>query len=101
VKIAANLVGFQLFPDALFCSLVSLAKKEVRHQWQVYASVRKLAVNASLRWLGVEQLNISDIHCLEWEARVVFVEMPQERFVLTVLTVYIMAPLTFNQPNKN
>jgi hypothetical protein len=66
----------------------------------VYASVRKLAVNASLRRLGVEQLNISDIHCLEWEARVVFVEMPQERFVLTVLTVYIMAPLTFNQPNK-
>jgi hypothetical protein len=58
----------------------------------VYASVCKLAVDASLHRLGVEQLNIGDVHCLEWEACVVF--------VLRVLTVYIMAPLTINQPNK-
>jgi hypothetical protein len=58
----------------------------------VYTSVCKLAVDASLHRLGVEQLNIGDVHCLEWEACVVF--------VLRVLTVYIMAPLTINQPNK-
>jgi hypothetical protein len=41
----------------------------------VYASVCKLAVNASLCSLDVEQLNISDVHRLEWEVRMVFVEM--------------------------
>jgi hypothetical protein len=39
----------------------------------VYAC--KLAVNASLCILDVEQLNISDVHRLEWEVRMVFVEM--------------------------
>jgi hypothetical protein len=81
MKIAANLARFQLSSDDLVCSLISAAKKEV---WAsailqeekldvelVYTSFRKLAVNTSLVDSDVEQLNIDNILCLKWEARVV------------------------------
>lgn len=58
--------------DAI-CDLRSIAERMIsagylRECVQVYGSVRKSAVEASFRQLGIEKLTIGDVQRLEWEA---------------------------------
>lgn len=58
--------------DAI-CDLRSIAERMIsagylRECVQVYGSVRKSAVEASFRQLGIEKLSIGDVQRLEWEA---------------------------------
>ncbi|GAV61426.1 Exo70 domain-containing protein [Cephalotus follicularis] len=62
-----------LIPPEAVTDLQAIAKRMVsagylRECIQVYGSVRKSAVDASLRRLGVEKLSIGDIQRLEWDA---------------------------------
>ena len=62
-----------LLPDDAVADLRAIASRMAvagygRECAQVYASVRKPAVDASLRRLGVERLSIGDVQRLEWEA---------------------------------
>jgi exocyst complex component 7 len=62
-----------LLPDDAVADLRAIASRMAaagygRECAQVYASVRKPAVDASLLRLGVERLSISDVQRLEWEA---------------------------------
>ncbi|XP_011012017.1 PREDICTED: exocyst complex component EXO70A1-like [Populus euphratica] len=62
-----------LIPQEAVADLQSIAKRMVsagyfRECIQVYGSVRKSAVDASFRRLGIEKLSIGDIQRLEWEA---------------------------------
>ncbi|XP_040382836.1 exocyst complex component EXO70B1-like [Oryza brachyantha] len=62
-----------LLPDDAVADLRAIASRMAaagygRECAQVYASVRKPAVDASLRRLGVERLSIGDVQRLEWKA---------------------------------
>ncbi|KAF7109015.1 hypothetical protein CFC21_109351 [Triticum aestivum] len=62
-----------LLPDDAVADLRAIASRMAaagygRECAQVYASVRKPAVDASLRRLGVERLSIGDVQRLEWDA---------------------------------
>ncbi|EAZ07217.1 hypothetical protein OsI_29462 [Oryza sativa Indica Group] len=62
-----------LLPDDAVSDLRAIASRMAaagygRECAQVYASVRKPAVDASLRRLGVERLSIGDVQRLEWKA---------------------------------
>ncbi|KAL8249990.1 hypothetical protein R6Q59_033683 [Mikania micrantha] len=62
-----------LMPPDSICDLRSIAERMIsagyfRECVQVYGSVRKSAVDASFKKLGVEKLSIGDIQRLEWEA---------------------------------
>ena len=62
-----------LLPDDAIADLRAIASRMAaagygRECAQVYASVRKPAVDASLRRLGVERLSIGDVQRLEWDA---------------------------------
>uniref|UniRef100_A0A6N2K4U0 Exocyst subunit Exo70 family protein n=1 Tax=Salix viminalis TaxID=40686 RepID=A0A6N2K4U0_SALVM len=62
-----------LIPQEAVADLQSIAKRMIsagylRECIQVYGSVRKSAVDASFRRLGIEKLSIGDIQRLEWEA---------------------------------
>ena len=62
-----------LLPDDAVTDLHAIASHMAaagygRECAQVYASVRKPAVDASLRRLGVERLSIGDVQRLEWDA---------------------------------
>jgi exocyst complex component 7 len=62
-----------LLPDDAVVDLRAIASRMAaaghsRECAQVYAFVRKPAVDASLRWLGVERLSIGDVQRLEWDA---------------------------------
>ena len=62
-----------LLPDDAIVDLRAIASRMAaagygRECAQVYASVRKPAVDASLRRLGVERLSIGDVQRLEWDA---------------------------------
>ncbi|KAJ6932817.1 exocyst complex component EXO70A1-like [Populus alba x Populus x berolinensis] len=61
-----------LIPLEAVADLQSIAKRMIsagyfRECIQVYGSVRKSAVDASFRRLGIEKLSIGDIQRLEWE----------------------------------
>ncbi|KAI3786215.1 hypothetical protein L1987_45350 [Smallanthus sonchifolius] len=61
-----------LMPSDSICDLRSIAERMIsagyfRECVQVYGSVRKSAVDASFRKLGVEKLSIGDVQRLEWE----------------------------------
>ncbi|PSS07305.1 Exocyst complex component EXO70A1 like [Actinidia chinensis var. chinensis] len=61
-----------LIPSEAIYDLRSIAERMIsagyyRECVQVYGSVRKSAVDASFRQLGVEKLSIGDIQRLEWE----------------------------------
>ncbi|XP_059457216.1 exocyst complex component EXO70A1-like [Corylus avellana] len=61
-----------LVPSEAVLDLRSIAERMVsagylRECIQVYGSVRKLAVDASFRRLGIEKLSIGDVQRLEWE----------------------------------
>ncbi|KAJ7003285.1 exocyst complex component EXO70A1-like [Populus alba x Populus x berolinensis] len=61
-----------LIPQEAVADLQSIAKRMIsagyfRECIQVYGSVRKSAVDASFRRLGIEKLSIGDIQRLEWE----------------------------------
>ncbi|XP_062196323.1 exocyst complex component EXO70B1-like [Phragmites australis] len=62
-----------LLPDDAVADLRTIASRMAaagygRECMQVYASVRKPAVDASLRRLGVERLSIGDVQRLEWDS---------------------------------
>jgi exocyst complex component 7 len=62
-----------LLPDDVIADLRAIASCMAaaghdRECAQVYSSVRKPAVDASLRRLGVERLSIGDVQRLEWDA---------------------------------
>ncbi|CAK7356490.1 unnamed protein product [Dovyalis caffra] len=62
-----------LIPQEAVADLQSIARRMIsagylRECIQVYGSVRKSAVDASFRRLGIEKLSIGDIQRLEWEA---------------------------------
>ncbi|KAF8393648.1 hypothetical protein HHK36_021894 [Tetracentron sinense] len=62
-----------LIPSEAIYDLRSIAERMIssgylRECIQVYGSVRKSAVDASFRGLGVEKLSIGDVQRLEWEA---------------------------------
>lgn len=62
-----------LMPTDSICDLRSIAERMItagyfRECVQVYGGVRKSAVDASFKKLGVEKLSIGDIQRLEWEA---------------------------------
>ncbi|KAF7095886.1 hypothetical protein CFC21_097951 [Triticum aestivum] len=62
-----------LLPDDAVADLRAIASRMAaagygRECAQVYASIRKPAVDASLRRLGVERLSIGDVQRLEWDA---------------------------------
>jgi exocyst complex component 7 len=62
-----------LLPDDAVADLRAIASRMAaaehgRECAQVYASVRKPSVDASLRRLGVERLSIGDVQRLEWDA---------------------------------
>jgi exocyst complex component 7 len=62
-----------LLPDDAVADLRAIASRMAaaghgRECAQVYASVRKTVVDASLRRLGVERLSIGDVQRLEWDA---------------------------------
>ncbi|XP_066351905.1 exocyst complex component EXO70B1-like [Miscanthus floridulus] len=62
-----------LLPDDAVADLRAIASRMAaagygRECAQVYASVHKPAVDASLRRLGVERLSIGDVQRLEWDA---------------------------------
>ncbi|XP_037459833.1 exocyst complex component EXO70B1-like [Triticum dicoccoides] len=62
-----------LLPDDAVADLRAIACRMAaagygRECAQVYASIRKPAVDASLRRLGVERLSIGDVQRLEWDA---------------------------------
>ncbi|XP_043703234.1 exocyst complex component EXO70A1-like [Telopea speciosissima] len=62
-----------LIPSEAIYDLRSIAERMVtagylRECIQVYGSVRKSAVDASFRRLGIEKLSIGDIQRLEWDA---------------------------------
>ncbi|KAJ6704184.1 EXOCYST SUBUNIT EXO70 FAMILY PROTEIN [Salix viminalis] len=61
-----------LIPQEAVADLQSIAKRMIsagclRECIQVYGSVRKSAMDASFRRLGIEKLSIGDIQRLEWE----------------------------------
>lgn len=63
----------ELIPSDAVFDLRCIAERMIaagykRECFQVYGSVRKSAVDGSLRQLGVEKLTIGDVHRLEWEA---------------------------------
>ncbi|CAI9114455.1 OLC1v1015182C1 [Oldenlandia corymbosa var. corymbosa] len=60
-----------LSADAVY-DLRSIAERMIAAGWareciQVYGGVRKAAIDASLRKLGIEKLSIGDVQKLEWE----------------------------------
>ncbi|CAI9280913.1 unnamed protein product [Lactuca saligna] len=62
-----------LIPADIVCDLRSIAERMIaagyfRECVQVYGSVRKSAVDACFKKLGVEKLSIGDIQRMEWEA---------------------------------
>ncbi|KAF5743800.1 Exocyst subunit exo70 family protein D2 [Tripterygium wilfordii] len=62
-----------LIPEEAINDLQCIAKRMIsggflRECIQVYGSVRKSAVDASFRRLGIEKLSIGDIQRLEWDA---------------------------------
>lgn len=63
----------ELIPSDAVFDLRCIAERMIaagykRECFQVYGSVRKSAVDGSLRQLGVEKLSIGDVHRLDWEA---------------------------------
>ncbi|KAF1890030.1 hypothetical protein Lal_00025361 [Lupinus albus] len=61
-----------LIPSEVVCDLRCIAERMIssgylRECIQVYGSVRKSAVDASFRKLGIEKLSIGDVQRLEWE----------------------------------
>ncbi|KAI3521343.1 hypothetical protein L1887_10806 [Cichorium endivia] len=61
-----------LIPSDIVCDLRSIAERMIaagyfRECVQVYGSVRKSAVDACFKKLGVEKLSIGDIQRMEWE----------------------------------
>ncbi|MQM20039.1 hypothetical protein Taro_053053 [Colocasia esculenta] len=70
---ASSIREIDLVPADAVDDLRSIAERMVasgygRECVQVYGSVRKAAVDHSLRQLGVEKLSIGDVQRLEWEA---------------------------------
>ncbi|KAL4584427.1 hypothetical protein LXL04_009028 [Taraxacum kok-saghyz] len=61
-----------LYPSDIVCDLRSIAKRMIAAGYfrlcvQMYSSVRKSAVDACFKKLGVEKLSIGDIQGMEWE----------------------------------
>lgn len=72
-RLASSIREIDLVPADAVDDLRSIAERMVaagygRECVQVYGSVRKAAVDHSLRQLGVEKLSIGDVQRLEWEA---------------------------------
>ncbi|XP_073152555.1 exocyst complex component EXO70A1-like [Henckelia pumila] len=72
-KSASSIRGVDLISSDAVYDLHCIAERMIaagfsRECIQVYASVRKSAVDASFRRLGIEKLGIGDIQRLEWEA---------------------------------
>ncbi|KAG6425802.1 hypothetical protein SASPL_110006 [Salvia splendens] len=72
-KSTSSIREIDLIPAAAAYDLRCIAERMIaagylRECIQVYASVRKSAVDASLKRLSVEKLSIGDIQKLEWEA---------------------------------
>ncbi|KAJ6839364.1 exocyst complex component EXO70A1-like [Iris pallida] len=70
---ARSIREVELFPSEAVDDLRSIAERMIaagygRECVQVYSSVRKSAIDLSLRRLGVEKLSIGDVQRLEWDA---------------------------------
>lgn len=72
IKSATSIREIDLIPADAIADLRSIAERMVaagylRECIQVYGSVRKSAIDASFKNLGIEKLSIGDIQRLEWE----------------------------------